>query len=152
LHKISNQNNTPPQKKPYNDNKPITPIKIVNGNQIIKQNEIINTDPDDLSSVDWTLVMSPHSQKRQHIPSPITSPKTKHSKTSSQFTTKNRYASLSENLSTQEMDTDQTFELPNTKPQLPFPIFIKSELNYKNFCDYQTINRSRRILLQKSYQ
>jgi hypothetical protein len=74
---LSNQNNTslrsPPQKKPYN-NKPITPIKIVNGNQIIKQNEIINTDPDDLSSVNWTLVMSPHSQKRQHIPSPITSP------------------------------------------------------------------------------
>jgi hypothetical protein len=33
------------------------------------------------------------------------------------------------------MDTDQTSNLPNTKPQLPPPIFIKSELNYKNFCD-----------------
>jgi hypothetical protein len=33
------------------------------------------------------------------------------------------------------MDTDQTSDLPNTKPQLPPPIFIKSELNYNNFCD-----------------
>jgi hypothetical protein len=67
---LSNQNNKslrlPPQKKPYN-NKPITLIKIVNGNQIIKQNEIINTDPDDLLSVDWTLITSPHSQKRHSI-------------------------------------------------------------------------------------
>jgi hypothetical protein len=26
-------------------------------------------------------------------------------------------------------------DLSNTKPQLPLSIFIKSELNYKNFCD-----------------
>jgi hypothetical protein len=76
-----------------------------------------------------------HSQKRQHTPSPITSPKIKQSNTSSQFKTKNRYASHSENLSTQEMDTDQTSDSLNTKPQLPPPIFIKFELNYKKFCD-----------------
>jgi hypothetical protein len=102
-HSLSNLNNItlrlPPQKKPYNS-KPITPINIVNGNQIIKQNEIINTDPDDLSSVDWILVMFSHSQKRQHTPSPIMSSKTKQSNTSSQFTIKNRYASHFENLCT----------------------------------------------------
>lgn len=49
---ISNQNNKPPrsplQKKLCNI-KPITPITIINRNQIIKQNEILNTDPDNLS-------------------------------------------------------------------------------------------------------
>lgn len=151
---MSNQNNTTPrsspQKKQYN-NKPITPIKIKNGNQIIKQNEIINTDPDDFSSVDWTLVMSPHSKKCQHISSPTTSPKTKQSNTPSPFTTQNRYATLSENLPTQEMETDQASDLPNTKPQLPPPIFIKSELNYKHFCDAIKLLISPEELFCKSH-
>lgn len=32
------------------------------------------------------------------------------------------------------METDQTFDLLNRKPQLPSPIIIKSNLNYKNLC------------------
>lgn len=94
LRSISNQNNTPPhlplQKKPYK-NKPITRITIINHNQIIKQNEILNIDPDDLSSVDWTLVVSPHS-KLQCTLLPITSPKAKKSNSINKFTKKNHYS------------------------------------------------------------
>jgi len=33
------------------------------------------------------------------------------------------------------MKSAQTFDLQNNKPQLPPPIFIKLNLNYKHFCN-----------------
>jgi len=71
---MSNKNSTSPRslslKKLYNI-KPISPITIVNRNYLIKSNEISYTDLNNLSTgnlstVDWTLVMSPNSRKRQH--------------------------------------------------------------------------------------
>jgi hypothetical protein len=66
---MSNQNNSLlrlPQQKKQDKIKPITPITIVNRNQIIKQNEILNINPNDLLSIDKTLVTYPNFQKRQH--------------------------------------------------------------------------------------
>lgn len=59
------------------------------------------------------LVISPHSQKRQHTSSPSTSPKTKQSDSTNQFTIQNCYAVISEHLTTQEMKTDQSLDIPN---------------------------------------
>jgi len=91
------------------------------------QNGILNN----LSSIDWTLVMSLHSHKRQHTLSPGSPAKSKQRNLTSFITIQSRFVPLFENLTTQEMETDQILDRPNRKPQF----FIKSNSNYKNFCD-----------------
>jgi hypothetical protein len=136
------RNQMPPSTSAANmsDNRPpITPIKILNRNSITKtttnsQNENY-TDEHDCDNAEW-LIAGPQSPKI--IKRPNTSPglsfKTKQSK-SIQLKQLNAYSALS-NIVDNDMETDQINSNSNkTKIHIPPPIFIKSNIEYSDFCD-----------------
>jgi predicted transcriptional regulator len=48
------------------------------------------------------------------------------------------------------MVTENISDLPNSKPQLPTSVFIKSNVNYKNFCDTMKLTIGSKELFCKS--
>lgn len=125
------KNNRSPLSTPLSkiSNAPITPITIVNRSQILNntkgQQKTITDDLDD----DWITVLP--SNKRPYTQSPGSSPIAKHSGTASNnIKVLNRYTPLQ--TSSDNMETEQINE---PTPHKPPPIFIKSDINYVNFCE-----------------
>jgi len=123
---------------------PITPIKIVNRNTVLKTAntnflQCDNTNDRNIDDTDWITVepKSPNVYKK-HKPSISLSPKQKQS-VATHLKQLNKFTMLNPlDDDTNNMDTDQ----PNinsseteTVTHTPPPIFIKSSLNYNGFCN-----------------
>jgi len=121
---------------------PITPIKIVNRNSVLKTAntnylQCDNANDGNNDDTDWITVepKSPVVYKKQKF-STSSSPKQKQS-AAIHLKPLNKYTVLKPpDDDTNNMDTDQpNINLSDTKTHTPPPIFIKSSLNYNGFCN-----------------
>lgn len=120
--------------------KPITPIKIVNRNTVLKTAntnfpQCDNANDGNIDDTDWVTVepKSPNVYKK-HKASTSLSPK---QSTSTHLKSLNKFTVLNPlDDDTINMETDQpNINLPVTETHTPPPIFIKSSLNYNGFCN-----------------
>lgn len=118
------------------DNEPrkVPPIKIINKMSVQKSTSQNTSDVDnDIFVSDWTDVKSPNHKRKNSNSSPVLQTKNikASNNTSTQFTSKNRFAELSNE--DQDINMEINTDITDKKPP---PIFIKTLIkNYLNFCN-----------------